>query len=326
VAGLFVISLDFELAWGVRGDVAPGYRANLLGVRQAVLALLDLFARHGIHATWATVGMLFFDRKDDLLRAFPSLLRDDPRGARAPHAHLDAMGADERSDPLHLARSLVLRIRDTPHQEIATHTFSHYECLAPGDHAHLFAADLDAALAAAAGLDIPIHSIVFPQNQYAAAHLDLCARRGLRVFRGAAPGRLYQPRSRRDDRAWHRLGRLVDAYLPVVRLPGQPDERPSGPSRDASGLINVPASRFLRPHEPRLSGLAPLKLRRITGALTAAAERGGLYHLWWHPHNFGVHLAENMTLLESVLACYAALRDRHGMRSATMAEAAAELA
>lgn len=313
--GLFVISLDFELAWGVRGDLPPRYRENLLGVRRAVPALLELFARHAIHATWATVGMLFFDTRDALLGAFPEALRADPRGPRAPHVHLSEIGPDERADPLHLARSLVERIRDTPHQEIATHTFSHYECLAPGDHGHALAADLDAALAAAAGLGVRIHSIVFPKNQYAAEHLALCAGKGLRVFRGAAPGSPYRPRRRDQDRAWHRLGRLADAYLPLVRAR-------RGVARDPSGLIDVPASRFLRPHQPALARLAPLELRRITDGLTAAAERGELYHLWWHPHNFGVHLAENLARLEAVLACFARLRDRHGMRSATMAEAA----
>jgi hypothetical protein len=320
--GLFVISLDFELAWGVRGDVPPSYRANLLGVRQAVPAMLELFARHRIHATWATVGMLFFDTRDALRAAFPDALAADPRGPRAPHAHLGAIGPDERADPLHLARSLVVRVRDTPHQEIATHTFSHYECLAPGDHGHVFAADLDAALAAAAGLGVRIESIVFPKNQYAAEHLGICVGKGLRVFRGSAPGRLYRPRRRGEDRAWHRLGRLADAYVPLA---GPAPRQVRRVARDASGLIDVPASRFLRPHAPRLARLVPLELRRITGALTAAAERGGLYHLWWHPHNFGVHLAENLARLEAVLACFARLRDRHGMRSATMAEAAAEL-
>jgi hypothetical protein len=319
--GLFVISLDFELAWGVRGDMPPSYRANLLGVRQAVPAMLDLFARRAIHATWATVGMLFFDSREALVRAFPAALERDPRGPRAPHAHLSAIGPDERADPLHLARSLVLSIRDTPHQEIATHTFSHYECLSPGEHIDVLSADLDAALAAARDAGVRIESIVFPKNQYAGAHLALCAQKGLRVFRGSAPGRLYRPRPRGHDPVWHRLGRLADAYLPLLR-PGQPVR----PARHASGLVDVPASRFLRPYAPGLARLEPLALRRVTGALTRAAERGELFHLWWHPHNFGVHLDENLARLEAVLDCYARLRDRHGMRSATMAEAAAELA
>jgi hypothetical protein len=60
--GALVISLDFELLWGVR-DLYPAdggtYRANLLGARTAIPKLLQLFEEFEIAATWATVGMLF---------------------------------------------------------------------------------------------------------------------------------------------------------------------------------------------------------------------------------------------------------------------------
>ena len=48
-----VISLDFELFWGVR-DVATleNYGRNLLGARSVVPALLKLFHQYQVHATW----------------------------------------------------------------------------------------------------------------------------------------------------------------------------------------------------------------------------------------------------------------------------------
>ncbi len=59
--GALVISLDFELHWGVRDKCAPdgSYRENLLGARKAVPAMLDLFEEFDVAATWATVGFLF---------------------------------------------------------------------------------------------------------------------------------------------------------------------------------------------------------------------------------------------------------------------------
>ena|ERR1700730_5820125 len=74
--GVFVVSLDFELRWEVlyrRGGVAD-YDANVLGVRQAIPAMLDLFHDYEIHATWATVGLLFFSNKEDLLLSCPQVL------------------------------------------------------------------------------------------------------------------------------------------------------------------------------------------------------------------------------------------------------------
>ena len=59
--GALVISLDFELHWGVRDKrpVDGPYRENLLGAREAIPQMLDLFEEFGVAATWATVGFLF---------------------------------------------------------------------------------------------------------------------------------------------------------------------------------------------------------------------------------------------------------------------------
>ena len=82
---------------------------------------------------------------------------------------------------------------------------------------------------------------------------------------------------------------------------------------------DVPATRFLRPYDPRLRGLDGLRLRRIRRELAEAAARGAAYHLWWHPHNFGVHLAENLAFLDGVLDAAAEL----GLESRNMGELAA---
>ncbi len=59
--GALVISLDFELIWGVRDQrTIADYGANILGVRRVVPVLLDFFAERNIACTWATVGLLFF--------------------------------------------------------------------------------------------------------------------------------------------------------------------------------------------------------------------------------------------------------------------------
>ena len=59
--GVFVVSLDFELYWGVRDKLnIEQYGDNLLGVRKAIPEILRVFENSNIHATWATVGFLFF--------------------------------------------------------------------------------------------------------------------------------------------------------------------------------------------------------------------------------------------------------------------------
>jgi len=61
-------------------------------------------------------------------------------------------------------------------------------------------------------------------------------------------------------------------------------------------------------------------MRRITRAMRRAAETGGTFHLWWHPHNFGVNLDANMAFLSRIIECYRGLADNLGMQSKTMCE------
>ncbi len=65
--GVFVISLDFELYWGMRDIKAiEDYKDNLLGERTIVPTLLKVFGEYGIHATWATVGFMFYENRQEL--------------------------------------------------------------------------------------------------------------------------------------------------------------------------------------------------------------------------------------------------------------------
>ena len=72
--GSLCISLDFELMWGVRDKrTTDQYGANIIGGREAVSQMLDVFHRHNIRATWATVGLLFCETKDEMLASLPEL-------------------------------------------------------------------------------------------------------------------------------------------------------------------------------------------------------------------------------------------------------------
>jgi len=53
-----------------------------------------------------------------------------------------------------------------------------------------------------------------------------------------------------------------------------------------------------------------------------AATRGMVYHLWWHPHNFGTNLPENLNFLEKILQSYQKLNSQYKMQSLNMGEVA----
>src|SRR5688500_10679211 len=114
--GTFVISLEFELHWGVCDRLeVEDYRENLLGARRAIPRLLDLFAEFEIHATWATVGMLLYGRRTELLAAVPAQIPDYVNRHLSPYPRLAEIGVDEASDPSHFGRELVDLIRNAPH-------------------------------------------------------------------------------------------------------------------------------------------------------------------------------------------------------------------
>lgn len=315
--GKFVISLDMELMWGVRDKRSKEqYGARVLGERQAIPAMLELFERNRIHATWAVVGMAMCDGVDELIERAPAERPQYEDQRQSSYHYLGEAGASEREDPYYFAPSLVRQIASCPDQEICTHTFSHYYCLEPGQSTEQFAADLRAARSQLTDWGIACRSIVFPRNQYGPEHLDICASQGLCVYRGTEDSWFYRTSTNDEQGPLRRVGRLVDSYLPLTRA------STSRPVQNG-GLTNVPSSRFLRPYNQRLRKLDRLKFHRISKAMSKAAASGSAFHLWWHPHNFGADTTENLAFLSRILARFQRLRERYGMESVTMAEAAA---
>ena len=315
--GALVVSLDFELAWGVHDSLGSdgAYRANLVGAREAVPRLLELFDAYGIAATWATVGFLFAESRDELDAYRPSVLPTYADRRRDPYAV--RVGEGERDDPLHFAPSLLREIASVPRQEIGSHTFSHYYCLEPGQTEAQFDADLRAAVAIADARGFTLRSLVLPRHQVRPDYLPAIARAGFRVHRTNEPNLLSRPRAARHERLWVRGARLVDAFLPLTGANAVPW---SATAPDAHGLVDVRESRFLRPASARLAALEPWRVARIARAMRWAARRGQLLHLWWHPHNFGVRLEENLATLRALLDVFAELRERRGMRSLAMGD------
>ena len=62
--GKLVISLDFELLWGMRDKkTIETYGENILGVQQSIPKMIEIFNEYEINATFSTVGFLFAKKK-----------------------------------------------------------------------------------------------------------------------------------------------------------------------------------------------------------------------------------------------------------------------
>jgi peptidoglycan/xylan/chitin deacetylase (PgdA/CDA1 family) len=316
------MSLDFELYWGVRDQQSIArYGDNIRGVHTALPKILALLAAYGARATFACVGLLFCSDRQSVEAERPHLEPSYVDPSLSPYGeYLIALGSDQ--EQLHFGGKLIDLVATVAAQEIGSHTFSHYYCLAPGQTVAQFEADLTAATRMAAKRGLRLRSFVFPRNQFNNDYLQAIANHGFVCYRGNERSWLNQASTRAQDGPLQRAVRLLDSY---VNLSGENCYRFDARLHSAHGLVDIPASRFLRPYIPRLKWLEPLRLRRIKSSMTYAARQGQLYHLWWHPHNFGVDQDENLAFLRRILDHYRALNRRWGLRSQTMGELAQDL-
>lgn len=316
--GALIISLDFEIHWGVRGKrpADESYRQNLLGVRRAIPQMLDLFEEFGIVATWATVGFLFAASRQELESFYPSVRPEYDNPILSPYQ--EPVGEGEEDDPLHFAPSLIEAISKRPHQEIGTHTFSHYYCLERGQTRSAFRADLQSAVAIARKYGFQLRSIVFPRNQFNPDYAGLLVEAGIVCYRDNEKGWMHRASVTLEQKPYVRGARLLDHYLSLTGL----NLICWDDILEENGLCNVASSRFLRPYSPRLRHLDALRLGRIAKGIQAAAISKQLFHLRWHPHNFGSYVDENIAFLRKILKTFARFRESHGMRSLTMADVA----
>jgi hypothetical protein len=316
--GIFSISLDFELYWGMRDCVKiEHYKDNLSGVSNAIEVILKLFTMYEIHATWAPVGFLFFPDITTLKENFPKKLPSYRDTQLDPYSYIENNLTLEH----HFMPHIIKKISTCKNQEIGTHTFSHYYCLEEGQTVAQFEADLSASInITKKELNRDVKSLVFPRNQYHKEYLEVLLKLGISSFRGNQEQWIYKTSNEKENGYLKRALKLLDSYINITGehtydLNEIPLSKP----------YNIKSSQFLRPVSSSLSFLEKLRLRRILKAMTHAALKKQVYHLWWHPHNFGVNLHANSIFLEAILKHYHSLQKHYNMQSLNMQEIASRL-
>jgi hypothetical protein len=320
--GTLIISLDFELHWGVFRTVAAGshYMRNIYNTPQVVQSILQIFSERKVSATWAVVGLLFAASRSMIEEFSPDVKPEYEYPEYNPYQL--SIGKDEIEDPLHYAPSLIKKIQLVPDQEIATHTFSHFLSREDNVTINAFISDMESAIKISEVSGIRIRCIVFPKNRLIKEFIDLLPQLGINVYRGAEKGWMYNKvcslhdkKPLRISELLNKFGRLLDTYFPITGSNTWGiDELIVEPGK----AVNIPASRFLRPYNPALKYLEWVKCRRIKSQIEYAARNGRMVHLRWHPHNFGSNIDRNIMLLNEVLDCYEKCRQKYNMKSMTM--------
>jgi len=263
-AGKLTISIDLELAWGVWDHLTPDdLRLAETTERTICAALIDLFDRHQVPATWAVVAAL-----------------------------LDEASAKARPGPkaCWFAPDIVERLlKNTAGHEIGSHSGRHiyFDTADPAEAR----ADLEFAKAVHRAHGLAFESLVFPRG--AAGHLATVADLGLKVFNAADVG--WVEGARRFGRRAGQAANLLDKLLPVP--PQSAFAERCGP------LIHIPKSMLLMGRNgPRRWVLPAVTRAKLRAGLRRAQETGGIFHLWFHPSNFYFRRDEQLATLDWFLA------------------------
>lgn len=323
--GHFVISLDYEIHWGVFDKRSvEDYKQNLQNVGLVIDRLLELSKKYNVKLTFATVGFLFAKDKDELKAFSPKNKPTYNDQKFSPYPMLDSIGHDENDDPFHYALSGINKIKADGNHEIGTHTFCHYYCHIPGQNIAQFDDDLNSAIKIAEKREVPIKSLVFPRNMidpHKAVDqpiLDVLKKHGITSFRGKENSFIYNIHITKFYKNWliFKVLKFLDAY---VNITGSNTYDVFKINNDKS-LINLPSSRMLRAYSNKFKKFESLKLKRIKKGMTKAAKKNEMFHLWWHPHNFGAQTEQNFANLEEIFKTYKSLNKDYNFESSTMTE------
>jgi peptidoglycan/xylan/chitin deacetylase (PgdA/CDA1 family) len=288
MSGLFILSLDTEIAWGTYGEAAIARQRHAFDhYRSLVRRLLDMLDQYAIPATWAVVGHLFLKQGDE--HAITLRRPDYPEWYHAP-------------DVIEMIRSA-----STPH-EIGTHTFTHAfaDEVTPDDW------DNELRICAKLHQDhnLTLRSLVYPRNHI--AYTEMLPQYGIIAYRGA-------------EQKWYRqpsgvVGRVLSYLDYLLALP--PVTYDPATLRVGEKLVNLPASQFLMSYD-RLRGWIPTasRVRQAKLGIERAVTRNHLYHLWFHPFNLGSS-HKMFDALEQILREVARRRDSGQLRVMTMQQAA----
>ena len=316
MSGKLIVSLDFELFWGMQDHVSlDTYGDNIIGARPAVASMLELFEKHGIHATWATVGMLFAENVAEAEKYFPEkgLRPSYKNDALSSYRHIEESAVlDER---YYFAPELIRLVSKQPGQEIGSHTFAHYYCREEGQTQEQFAADIKAAIQLAEDKGYKLTSAILPRNQCTPECVEVLREHGFTAYRDEENDWIHE---KIKIRPLMRLLRLADVYIPLTGKGGYIP-------KNEDGIINLVGSRMYKPIFRKLKIMEGLKIRRIKKQMHNAAKQNLTFHLWWHPHNIGIMTEEHLAQLEEIFSYYDELKEKYGMRSLNMREAAEEI-
>lgn len=288
--GVFVLSMDVELSWGMV-DKPDQLRNNTRYIEQArdcIDKLITLFEKYDISATWAVVGHLLLkecqvldgQKHPDIPRSkYPWYSRD---------WFEECPCTSDKENPLWYGQDIVNKIINCKvRQEVACHSFAHIPYGDKNTCRAAVKADLSNCIGEAERAGLKLRSFVFPRNN--AGYVDELNCFGFEAYRGIEPT-WYKAFPEKLRKVCHVLDQFL-AVCPPVSLP-----------RYDQGLYNIPGSMFYIPMNGFRS-LIPVKSRiyKARKGIRKAIGHKKIFHLWFHPFNIATNQEKLLYGLEEIL-------------------------
>lgn len=312
--GIFTISLDFELLWGIFDKVGNEYSPRYFqNSREVIPDMLQVFYKNEIHATWATVGMLFAENEEEWAHYSPVQTPSYRKAKLSPYAFVKKYGLTSQ---VHFAPDLIRLILDTPGQELGSHTYAHYYTLERGQSPEQFRMDLAAAQKISEEkFGIRMTSLVFPRNHINELYLPICLEAGYKQVRSNPKSWFWQETQHEElSKKWFRA---ADCFIPIGCRSSYP---PNDLQHGEDEPLLIPASRILMPISKNNKLFSNVRLGRVKSEMEYAAKNNRIYHLWWHPHNFANDPIQAMVELDEIMVLFRHLKQKYGMQSMNMGE------
>ncbi|WP_025835231.1 polysaccharide deacetylase family protein [Bacteroides stercorirosoris] len=147
--GHFLISLDFELVWGLAGwDLSQieHYKQNLFSAKDALYKIVCLLEKYNMKCTVGYVGAMNHVSQQELYNTNNILIPAYSNHLYASFGSLLPYMNRELDERLFLAHQEIEMLQKKANVEVASHTYSHYYCLEEGQTIDDFENDVRMAI------------------------------------------------------------------------------------------------------------------------------------------------------------------------------------
>ena len=290
--GKFVISIDFELAWGGIFDETILHKNLELykQTRKAIYEIIDLFEKHKISATWAFVGHLMLESCEKINNVkHPDIVRPNYSWFNKDWFHHDPCTRKDINSIWYADDVLKKVMSCKVMQEIASHSFSHILFGEKGCSKECAESDIRKCIEVASLYNIDLISFVFPCHSE--GHKDVLNKYGFKIYRGYE----YDRYSKLRNRKVKRVALIIDKIFAVT-------PKTSNLGIDEYGLYYIPGNLcYYRYHGWKNILTKKSVFKQAKKGIDLAVRKGEVFHFWFHPYQIARDLYDSIYDLEEIL-------------------------